>query len=465
MDATMDSEMIESGISAVGPLNWGAHLCQFYKSRSDLIEMLIPYFIAGIERNEQCILATSEPFLPVDDARTLLKRLRPDIAAREQSGQFQILDHQSWFLESGWRDVESLTRLWLERQETAIRNGYAGLRVSGNLCWLTRDNWDFFSAFESQLTGAFEGRPIVAICCYSLDRCTSEGLLDVIQSHQMALVRRANKWDLIEASALKMAKEELRQLNEELEQRVLTRTAELTAALRMREEFISIASHELRTPVTSLLLYLESLARSNARGALSKEALAERLAKTKLECDRLENLVNYLLDISRAQSGQIPLSYEEMDLVEAARATAERFTGSLDRAGCTLSLQADVPVFGHWDRLRIEQVLVNLLSNAVKYAPGAPIEIAVSKAKSEAILSVRDHGPGIEPAAQRRIFERFVQLMPLSHRTGFGLGLWIVHQIVDAFQGSVELLSAPGEGTTFTIKLPLVPPGGRGASH
>jgi signal transduction histidine kinase len=157
-------------------------------------------------------------------------------------------------------------------------------------------------------------------------------------------------------------------------------------------------------------------------------------------------------------SHHLALTYEEVDLSELAGMTTDRLADSVRHAGCTLSMRADAPVIGVWDRLRVEQVLVNILSNAIKYAPGAPIEVTVTEQDGQAVFSVRDHGPGIAPADQGRIFERFVQLSPTEqHRGGFGLGLWIVRKIVDSFHGTLELTSAPGEGSTFTVTLPRVP--------
>jgi signal transduction histidine kinase len=449
---------VRSGIQIVGDLQWGAHFCQFYESSQDLADIVIPYLLAGIHGNEQCIWVTSKP-LHADVARGLLGAVVPDIRALEHSGQIALIDYRDWYTKIGPLTIDGLLRMWIDLQDLALQRGHAGLRVTGNASWLYRYTWKSFLEYEAGVTAMLRGLRILAFCTYSLGQCSSHRIIDVVQSHQFALVRRAKRWELIESSPLKIAKEELNKLNEELEERIRQRTAELEVALRVREDFISVASHELKTPIASLQLYIESLVRANAKGAFSQAQLAERLAKAKAECGRLEALMDYLLDFSRASSGQLPLSYEEVDLAELARMTAQHFDDSLRQASCALSLRADAPIIGVWDRRRIEQVLVNLLSNAIRHAPGAPIELTVTEQDGQAVLSVRDHGPGIEPDKLDRIFERFVQLSPPEqHRGGFGLGLWIVRKIVDAFRGTLDVKSVPGEGSTFIVMLPHAPP-------
>jgi signal transduction histidine kinase len=218
-----------------------------------------------------------------------------------------------------------------------------------------------------------------------------------------------------------------------------------------------VASHELKTPITSLQLYMESLLRANQRGALTPDQAAPKLLKAKEQSQRLETLINKMLDVSRASASDAPLPIEpeEVDLAEVARSGGEDFAEGLQRAGCELRLRADHPAVGHWDRMRLEQVVTNLLSNAIKYASGTVVELEVRSSEGHATLVVRDGGPGISEEAQQRVFERFVQLSPKSHAGGFGLGLWIVRSIVDAHGGSIELISRPGEGTTFKVVLPL----------
>jgi signal transduction histidine kinase len=229
--------------------------------------------------------------------------------------------------------------------------------------------------------------------------------------------------------------------------RLYRRAQEAVAA---RDEFLSIASHELKTPLTSLVLHTDSLRAAARRGTLAQAANKVELIRRSV--DRLSRLVTSLLDISRISAGRLDLEVEEVDLAEVAREVVARFDEEAVRAGCTLVVNAHA-VAGRWDRMRMDQVITNLLANAVKYGPGKPVMIRVEPDGDRAILSVRDHGIGISEDDQRRIFQRFERAVSKRNYGGFGLGLWIVRQIVEALGGSVRVESTPGQGSLFTVEL------------
>jgi signal transduction histidine kinase len=221
-------------------------------------------------------------------------------------------------------------------------------------------------------------------------------------------------------------------------------------AIRVRDEFLSIASHELRTPLTALQLQLETM--RDALGELDRTAVATRLAKAEKQTGRLGKLIANLLDVSRIVSGKLQLELEEFDVAEAVREVMDRFHEEAKRAGCEIELAAE-PARGKWDRVRVEQVVTNLLSNAIKYAPGQPIHIEV-RAGEPTRLVVEDHGIGIAEEDLGRIFGRFERAAPTRHYGGLGMGLFIAKQIVQAHGGSIEAASSPGKGARFTVELP-----------
>ncbi len=231
---------------------------------------------------------------------------------------------------------------------------------------------------------------------------------------------------------------------------------EAREAVRARDEFLSIASHELKTPLTTLQLQIQGLARRvrGSQGEPALEALGSRILTSERQVERLTALINSLLDISRITAGRLDLDLEPVDLAAVARDAAARFREDLARAGCALKIQTDGSCVGEWDRVRLEQVVTNLLSNAAKYGSSRPIEITVSGDETTAVLSIRDHGIGIPPEHQARIFERFERAVSDRHYGGLGLGLWIVRQIVEALGGSIRVESEAGEGSTFTVMLP-----------
>jgi PAS domain S-box-containing protein len=236
---------------------------------------------------------------------------------------------------------------------------------------------------------------------------------------------------------------------------------EAQEAIRARDTFLSIASHELNTPLTSLSLNIQALRRhlepNASRVPPPPELAAAKVQAVHRQVSRLTSLVKELLDVSRITAGRLRLEREDMDLAALAREVVPRFSEDLSRAGCELRLDAPGPAPGHWDRLRVEQVLQNLVSNAIKYGRGQPIEVRVGADGERAWLSVKDHGMGISAEGQTRLFQRFERLASERHYGGLGLGLWIVKQIVDAMEGRIRVESVPGEGSTFTVELPSQP--------
>jgi PAS domain S-box-containing protein len=228
--------------------------------------------------------------------------------------------------------------------------------------------------------------------------------------------------------------------------------------VRERDEFLSIASHELRTPVTALQLQLQLLQRAAGRAAGKPEGLVHKVDALERQCRRIALLVNELLDVSRLRLGRLDLRHEEMDLGEVVRDTVSHLQEEGVRLGSAIEVTVSGPVAGRWDRVRIEQVITNLLSNALKFGQGKPIRVAVWEDGDRARVSVTDQGIGIQQADQRRVFERFERAVSTEHFGGLGLGLYISREIVEAHAGSIRLESQPGAGTTFTVDLPRAPP-------
>jgi signal transduction histidine kinase len=230
----------------------------------------------------------------------------------------------------------------------------------------------------------------------------------------------------------------------ELEREQLYREA--LDAIRARDEFLSVASHELRAPLASLKLQLGLAARPQA-GATPPEAAAKLEMATR-QVDKLTRLITELMDVSRIRAGQLRLDLEPMDLVVAARDVVARFREDALKAKSEVTLLADEEVRGHWDPLRMEQVMTNLLSNALKFGAGKPVEVEIRGGERAARLVVRDHGIGISPDDLERVFERFERAVDARSYGGMGLGLYIVRQIVEAHGGTVHLESQLGAGST-----------------
>lgn len=237
--------------------------------------------------------------------------------------------------------------------------------------------------------------------------------------------------------------------------------AELENTIRARDEFFSIASHELKTPTTSLKLQLELLERKirkERKESVPVTELLEKLIRSVRQTDRLAGLIENLLDVSRIRSKNLGLERENIDLSALVTETISRFLEQARVAGSTIVSHIPRQVInGELDRIRIEQVLTNLLSNAVKYGSGKGIEVSLSADENTATLTVQDHGIGISKEDQERIFGRFERAVTLKDFSGLGLGLYITQQIVQAHGGKIDVESTPGQGSKFTIRLPRRP--------
>jgi signal transduction histidine kinase len=232
---------------------------------------------------------------------------------------------------------------------------------------------------------------------------------------------------------------------------------ELENAVRVRDDFMSIAGHEVRTPLAAVQLNLQTIARAVDKDPVlsTHERLRQRLKKALVNSERLERLVAEVLDVSRITAGQLKLELEELDLTALVEGLVASLSDQAARAGAEFRVRTAGPLLGHWDRVRLEQVISNLLTNALKYAPGKPIEITTVREGNIARIQVRDYGIGIEPENQRRIFERFERAVSDRHYGGLGLGLWIARQVVEASGGTITVQSTPSEGSIFTVELPM----------
>jgi signal transduction histidine kinase len=241
--------------------------------------------------------------------------------------------------------------------------------------------------------------------------------------------------------------------------------AERRAAIGARDEFISIASHELKTPLTALKLRLAAAARTQQgptpRDAASEGKLARALSAAGTTTDRIVSLVDDLLDVSRLTAGRLALHLEVVSLPELVQDVAGRLREQAAEAGSPIELVVPASITGHWDRSRIEQIVTNLLSNAVKYGGGKPIRLTARVVNGRVRLDVKDAGEGISRADQARIFQAFERVTTADRVGGLGLGLYIGRQIAVAHGGTLSVDSRPGHGSTFTLELPLeAPPSG-----
>ncbi len=282
----MATEMRKTGVDVVGDMSWGTHFCLFYETREDLLETVVSYCKAGLESQEFCLWVVAEP-LTGEDARHALKRVVPDLDQYLADHSIEIVAARDWYLQDGTFDLNRVISGWNEKLACASTRGYAGVRVTGDTAWLEKKHWKDFCEYEESLNQAIAGQRLAVLCTYPLAACGGAEILDVVRTHQFAVTKRRGSWDVIETAGHKQAKAEIKRLNEELEQRVLERTSQLTAVNR-----------EMTNEVLQRQRVEEALQRSEAYLA---------------EAQRISHTGSFGWDVS---SGQIFWSEEAFRIVE-----------------------------------------------------------------------------------------------------------------------------------------------------
>ncbi len=224
----MATELRKSGIDVVGDMPWGTHFCQFYETKNDLLEVLVPYFKAGLESNETCVWVVTT--LTEHEAGNALRHALPDFERHVADHSLEIFRATEWYMTDGSFDVDKVRKAWSEKLDLALARGHSGLRVSGDAFWVRREQWSDFTEYEEELDRTIVDLRMTCLCSYPLATCCAADVLDVTRSHQFTFATRRGSWEIVETSELKQAKSEIKRLNEELEQRVAKRTRELTAA-------------------------------------------------------------------------------------------------------------------------------------------------------------------------------------------------------------------------------------------
>jgi len=231
------------------------------------------------------------------------------------------------------------------------------------------------------------------------------------------------------------------------------RESNLREAVHARDDFLSVASHELKTPLAALRLQLEALERMLP--STVRASTAARFFSVRRQTQRLASLIETMLDVSLVAAGKLRMKPQPVDLAVLVADGVAQVREEMARNGCALSFKSEASLPGHLDALRMGQLVQNLLSNALRYGPGKPVEVRLLRRDGRARLEVVDHGMGVKPEDRARIFNRFERAVSVRHYGGLGLGLWVSRQVVEAHGGSITVTDTPGGGATLTVELPL----------
>jgi len=235
----MASELRDTGISVVGDVPWGTHFCYFYETKQDLLDILVPYFKAGLDGNEFCLwIVSNSELITSEEAKAALGHAVPRLDQYLSEGRIEIVPHdQWWFLKSRTFDLHRVVHQFKEKLDDALAAGYVGMRVNGSPAWMRTERHEELCEFEKEVDRLYPSLRIIVACTYPVGASTADLLFDVACSHRFTIARRRGKWDVLDTPALLQAKQQIEQLNRELEQRVRERTKELeTANEKLGEE-------------------------------------------------------------------------------------------------------------------------------------------------------------------------------------------------------------------------------------
>jgi len=194
------TEKRPSGIALIGEVPWGTHFCQFYQTKRDLLDILVPYFKAGLENNDYCMWVTCEP-LNVEDAQKALAKAVPQYAEYIRKGQIEIIPYNEWYTDGGGFEEKRVLDGWINRLNQALEKGFAGLRLTGNTFWIEKQDWQAFTDYEAAVNNVIGNYKMLAICTYSLKKCGVAEILDVVKNHAFALARNQGRWQMVGVSA------------------------------------------------------------------------------------------------------------------------------------------------------------------------------------------------------------------------------------------------------------------------
>jgi len=451
------------------------HAVQFYDDDR--------FLVTAVSNYAQAALAASEPVVIIatpahrDALVSGLESRGIDAGRAERDETLTLLDARDTldcFMVSGLPDpsrFEASVGALLKSRRCAFPA--ARLRAYGEMVDLLWHDTNTEAALrlEALWNDLATSQQFSLLCAYAMSRfhgtVHARGFVDVCDQH--ADVRPAETWNFVDEfdprrREIARLQQRARSLEAEIEHRKRLEQALREAldeghrteallqdALRSRDDFISIASHELRNPLHAIHLQILSVLHAAQRGELTSEWALARLGRTNDSITRLGRLLDNLLDVSRITAGRLTLEVDDVDFREVVEAVVERSREQRGAVQLTLDLQS---VTGRWDRLRLDQIVTNLLSNAVKYGAGKPVAIRLSGTADAATLEVEDRGIGIDEAQRVRLFARFERGLPSHPEGGFGLGLWITRQIVQAMGGTIAVSSQPGAGSVFSVVLP-----------
>lgn len=449
------------------------HLVQFYENEKFLCDVVTSYASTSLKKNHGVIIiATQAHRQCIEHELTLQKINVKQVKAKGQLVMLDATETLSLFMQAGMPHAKTFNTVIGYLVEKVIQQ-YGKVLAYGemvNLLW-EEGNIQATLELERLWNKLASTHSFTLLCGYDInnfkDELHSNAFYEICHQHSHVIptdnFTQLQKPDE-QNQMIAMLQQRAKALETEIARRKINEE-KLQQALKIRDEFISVASHELKTPITNLSLQVHNLKRISSQGGTNEtyEKIKKGIASFDMSTKKLTHIIDQLFDLARIRSGKLKLERNKVDLVEIINEVVASFMheslllGKASFFSESITVNAPASLVGSWDKLRIEQVITNLLSNAIKYGDGNPIEIKayVNSLASTAILTIKDQGIGISSENQARIFEQFERANSTTNFGGLGLGLYIAKQIVDAHKGNISINSQLHQGSTFTVELPL----------
>lgn len=421
-------------------LPWGAHCCLFYKSKKDLLKVLVPYLKQGLLANECCVWVTSE-MVGVKQAIKALKKSLPNLDSHLKKGRIEILPRDEWYTIGGRFDSRRVLQQWIQKCHDATAKGYNGLRLTGDVSWLKQASWKKFAAYEAELESTIRKFRMRAVCTYPVTKCKPVEVIEVVKNHGCALVRRSNRWQYVENSQtrrVKRAKVKSPITERKRQEEGLRSQKEQLHALAgylesVREEERSRVARELRDEIaqalTGIKLSLEIHVREQT--PLSGPALAKPLA-----------VINELIGKVRDLSLELrPAMLDDLGLLAALRWYFERYASQCKVEVNFSQTGLESRRFEAAIETAAYRIVQEALSNVSRHAGVEHVEVAIRADDTRMCIEVNDCGRGFA-----------VERLPATARGG----LSEMRERAIILRGELQIESTPGRGTQLTAELPLL---------
>lgn len=424
------------GIPSIDATPWGTHFCHFYETKGGLLDLLVPYFKAGLENHEFCLWVTSD-YVHETDAREAMTKAVPELDRYVQDGQIEFIPHTQWYLKDGDFNIQRVLQGWIEKYNQALASGYQGIRVTGDgtstIASLGKFGWHDFVDYEQMADKAIRQCKMLVLCTYALDKCGATSVIDVVRHHQFALVERTGAWERIESAELKRAKAELAEREKADAVRVQLLDGVLTAQEEERKRIARELHDETVQSLMSLLVGLRTIQDSRT------------LQEAKAQAAHLRTLTSQAMkEVQRLAHGLRPSILDDMGLEDALKRHASDFTQ-------THGIAVEVEAIGfEGERLptHIETTFFRIaqeaLTNTVKHAAAKNVSILLNRSVSDIQMIVEDDGIGFEQDSDQK-----------TDAPSIHLGLSGMRERVSMLGGFIAIELAPGKGIMIRVRVPL----------